>query len=213
MVFSPFAFSLSELNHSARNTFFKVKVNSASTTVRGLDFDGRQIVDLPSGYGKLILDAKWTHLFKFQRTEKDGTTVDFAGTHGNCDTSNCAGTPADKVNLAATWEMGQLRIATLVNYRGKLKNTYFKNDPAGCASVFANGTDAPNVCTLGSFTTVDLNARYKVTPKTEIYGGIRNLFDKIPPTDPLTYGASGYNPTDYSGAVGRYFNVGIRQQF
>ena len=188
-------------------------INSASTTVRGLDFDGRQIVDLPSGYGKLIFDAKWTHLFKFQRTEKDGTTFDFAGTHGNCDTSNCAGTPADKVNLAATWEMGQLRIATLVNYRGKLKNTYFKNDPDGCASVFANGNDAPNGCTLGSFTTVDLNARYKVTPKTEIYGGIRNLFDKIPPTDPLTYGASGYNPTDYSGAVGRYFNVGIRQQF
>ena len=78
---------------------------------------------------------------------------------------------------------------------------------------FANGNDVPNGYTLGSFTTVDLNASYKVTPKNEIYGGIRNLFDKIPPTDPLTYGAAGCNPTDYSGAVGRYFNVSVRQQF
>ena len=188
-------------------------VNSASTTVRGLDFDGRQVFDLSGGYGKLTLDAKWTHLFKFQRTEKDGTSFDYAGTHGNCDVSNCAGTPADKVNVAVTWDMGQWRVATLINYRGKMKNTYFKDDPAGCASVYANGLDAPGGCTLGSFTTFDLTGRYKVTPKTEIYGGIRNLFDKTPPTDPLTYGTSGYNPTDYSGAVGRYFNVGIRQQF
>ena len=188
-------------------------INSASTTVRGLDFDGRQVFDLSGGYGKLTLDAKWTHLFKFQRTDKDGSSFDFAGTHGNCDVSNCAGTPADKVNIALTWDLGQFRVATLMNYRGKMKNTYFKDDPAGCASVYANGSDAPSGCTLGSFTTFDLTGRYKVTPKTEIYGGIRNLFDKVPPTDPLTYGAAGYNPTDYSGAVGRYFNVGIRQQF
>ena len=188
-------------------------INSASTVVRGLDFDGRQVFDLASGYGKLTLDVKWTHLFKFQRKEKDGTVNDFAGTHGNCDVSNCAGTPADKINVAVTWDMGQWRVATLMNYRGKMTNTYFKNDPAGCASVFANGSDAPGGCTVSSFTTFDLTGRYKVTPKTEIYGGIRNLFDRIPPTDPLTYGTAGYNPTDYSGAVGRYFNIGVRHQF
>ena len=187
-------------------------INSAATTVRGLDFDGRQVVNLPNGYGKLTFDAKWTHLFKFLREEKDGSKFEFAGTHGNCDVSNCAGTPADKVNLAATWDLGQFRIATLVNYRGKMKNVHYK-DEGGCASVFANGTEAPGGCTVGSFTTVDMNARYKITPKTEIYGGIRNLFDKVPPVDPLTYGAAGYNPADYSGAVGRYFSVGIRHQF
>lgn len=188
-------------------------INSASTVVRGLDFDGRQVFDLSGGNGKLILDVKWTHLFKFERTEKDGTKFDFAGTHGNCDVSNCAGTPADKINVALTWDTGQWRVATLINYRGKMKNNYFKDDPSGCASVFANGADAPGGCTLGSFTTFDLTGRYKLTPKTEIYGGIRNLFDRIPPTDPLTYGAAGYNPSDYSGAVGRYFNVGVRHQF
>ena len=42
---------------------------------------------------------------------------------------------------------------------------------------------------------------------------IRNLFDQIPPLDPLTYGAVGYNPLDYSGAVGRFYSVGLRHKF
>ena len=55
--------------------------------------------------------------------------------------------------------------------------------------------------------------RCKATPKTEIFGTIRNLFDKTAPFDPLTYGAVGYNPADYVGAVGRYFSVEVRHQF
>ena len=60
---------------------------------------------------------------------------------------------------------------------------------------------------------MDLTVRCKATPKTEIFGTIRNLFDKTAPFDPLTYGAVGYNPADYVGAVGRYFSVGVRHQF
>jgi len=37
--------------------------------------------------------------------------------------------------------------------------------------------------------------------------------DAVPPLDPLTYGAQGYNPLDYSGAVGRKFNVGLKYKF
>ena len=39
------------------------------------------------------------------------------------------------------------------------------------------------------------------------------VFDKIAPLDPLTYGSVGYNPMHYSGAVGRYFTVGVRYEF
>jgi iron complex outermembrane receptor protein len=31
--------------------------------------------------------------------------------------------------------------------------------------------------------------------------------------DFLTYGAIGYNPLDYSGAIGRYFRVGVKHRF
>lgn len=188
-------------------------VNSAQTTVRGFDVDGRHRIDLSEGYGKLTFDAKWTHLSKWLRTEKDGSSFDYAGTHGNCDTSNCMGTPADRLNFGTTWEQGNWRVSGIVSYRGALSNTNFKDDPDGCASHLANGTDAPSGCKVGSFTSVDLTVRYKATPKTEVFGTIRNLFDKTAPFDPLTYGAVGYNPADYVGAVGRYFSVGVRHQF
>ncbi len=187
-------------------------VNSAQTEVRGVDLDARTTIQMGNA-GSLTADVKYTHLFKWERTERDGTSVDFAGTHGNCDVSNCMGTPDDRVNLGLTWERGPMRVSGVVNYRGKFDNTAFKDDPAGCAFTFADGSDAPNGCKIGSFTTLDLTARYKVTEKAELFASIQNLFDKEPPLDPLTYGAAGYNPVDYSGALGRYFNVGMRYTF
>ena len=73
--------------------------------------------------------------------------------------------------------------------------------------------DNSEVCEVGSFTTLDVTARYKITDKTEIFGGIRNLLDKKPPLDRTTYGAVSYNPLDYSGAVGRFYSVGVRHSF
>jgi len=188
-------------------------VNSAKTKVRGVDVDLRQGFDLGSGYGKLTFDAKWTHLFKWLRTEKDGSQFDYAGTHGNCDVTNCIGTPDDRVNLGATWDMNTWKLSAVVNYRGSIKNINFKDDPAGCASTFADGSDAPSGCTIKSFTTVDLTGRWKYNDKLEIFGSIQNLFDKVAPLDPLTYGAVSYNPLDASGAIGRFFNAGIKYKF
>ena len=188
-------------------------VNSASTEVRGVDLDARKTFQLGAAYGTLTTDIKWTHLFKWLRQEKDGSERDFAGTHGNCDTTNCIGTPDDRINLGVTWDRDKLRLSAVVNYRAKLDNVLFKDDPDGCAFTFANGNDAPTGCKIKSFTTVDLTAKYRFTPKAEFFATIQNLFDKEPPLDPLTYGAAGYNPLDYSGALGRYFSAGIRYTF
>ena len=188
-------------------------INSASTTVRGVDFDFRQGFDLGNGNGKLTMDAKWTHMFTWLRTEKDGSQFDYAGTHGNCDATNCMGTPADRVNFGATWEQGAWRVSGLVNYRASLDNKYFKNDPDGCASHFANGDEAPSGCKIDSFTTLDVSFRWQANPKMEIFGSIQNLLDAVAPLDPLTYGAVSYNPLDFNGAVGRKFNVGMKYKF
>ena len=188
-------------------------VNSAETEVRGIDLDARQGFALPSGWGTLTFDAKYTFLDKWQRTEQEGTTREYAGTHGNCDVSNCMGTPDHKVNLRATWDRANWRLSANVNYRGPIDNTFFKDDPEGCASHFANGDDAPGDCELASFTTVDLVFRWKPQPRWEIYGSIQNVFDKQAPLDPLTYGAVSYNPLDYYGAIGRFFTLGARYSF
>ncbi len=188
-------------------------VNSAETEVRGIDLDARQGFGLPNNWGSLTFDVKYTYLDKWKRTEQDGTTRDYAGTHGNCDVSNCMGTPDHKANLRATWERANWRVSANVNYRGPIDNTFFKDDPEGCASQFANGDDAPSDCELASFTTVDLVFRWKPQPRWEIYGSIQNLFDKQAPLDPLTYGAVSYNPLDYYGAIGRFFTLGARYAF
>lgn len=186
-------------------------VNSAQSEVKGFDVDARQSFPLGSA-GKLGLDVKWTHMSSFKRTERDGTTLDFAGTHGNCDVTNCIGTPADRVNLGVNWETGGLRVAALANYRAAIKNRLSKDDP-NCASHFADGSDAPNGCKIKSFTSVDLTARWKLNGNLEVFGSVQNLFDAKAPLDPLTYGAISYNPLDFAGAIGRFFNVGVRYRF
>ncbi|NVD99310.1 TonB-dependent receptor [Massilia sp. BJB1822] len=187
-------------------------VNSAATTVRGVDVDVRKTFVLPNEWGNLTADAKWTHLFQWRRVERDGTVLDFAGTHGNCDVSNCMGTPDNRANFGLSWDRGAWRIAGTVNYRGAFDNKKEKS-LSECASHYADGREAPGGCKIKSFATLDLTARWKFDSKTEIFGTIQNLFDKEPPLDPLTYGAQSYNPSDYSGALGRYFSVGARYTF
>jgi len=185
-------------------------INSASTTVRGTDVDVRYRFDLGQ-YGKATFEVNWIHISSFLREEKDGTQRQFAGTHGNCDVTNCIGTPKDKVNMVLSWDKGDWRAAGLVNYRGYMQNTAVYG--ATCANSFADGSDAPNGCRIPAFWTADLSVRWRTERNLEIYGSIQNLFDKVAPLDPLTYGAISYNPADISGAIGRFYRVGLRYQF
>jgi len=184
--------------------------NSSFTEVKGIDLDVKQRIPLGS-YGRAVVNLTWSHTASWIRAEKNGTTFQYAGTHGNCDTSNCAGTPKNKISMNATWEREALSVSAIANYRSDLENVKFAGDK--CASTFANGTPAPNGCRLASFTTVDLSARYKLNANWQVYGSIQNLFDRIAPLDPLTYGGLSYNPMDASGAIGRYFKAGVRAQF
>jgi iron complex outermembrane receptor protein len=181
--------------------------NSSYTEIKGTDFDVKQRFNL-GDYGKLIAALRWTHVSSWVRAESDTVKYQFAGTHGNCDTSNCAGTPKDKVNLALSWDYGAWNWTSTINYRGKMDNKLFEGNP--CASIKADGS---GFCTIDSFTTVDLSAAYNVNKQLQVFGSITNLFDKVAPLDPLTYGGISYNPMDASGAIGRYFRIGARYQF
>ena len=185
-------------------------VNANSTTVEGFDFDINQRFDM-GRFGKLGLDLQWTRVSSFERVEPDGTRFEYAGTHGNCDVTNCIGTPKDKVNFGATWDVGSFSMSGIVNYIGSFDNVAFEGD--ACANSFADGTDAPNGCEIPSFYTIDLSGRWKATDSFEVFASVQNVTDKIAPLDPLTYGAVSYNPMHYSGAIGRYFTVGAKFTF
>ncbi|TFW32738.1 TonB-dependent receptor [Massilia horti] len=184
--------------------------NSSYTEIKGVDLDIKQRIRL-GDYGRATVSMNWTHIASWKRAESATTVYQYAGTHGNCDTSNCAGTPKDKISLVASWDKNDWNVTATANYRADMKNIYFEGDK--CASVFADGSPAPAGCHLASFTTVDLSARYNLTKQLQLFGSITNLFDKVAPLDPLTYGGMSYNPMDASGAIGRYFKAGARYQF
>jgi iron complex outermembrane receptor protein len=188
-------------------------INSSQSVVKGIDFDGRYAYVLAGGYGTVSVDGKFTHMYRWERTERDGSTRDFAGTHGNCDVTNCAGTPRNKANVHLNYERDKWRTTLTVNWRSSFKNVLFQGDPAGCATTLSDGTPAPSDCEISSFMTFDLTTRWKPTPKWEVFGSVQNLFARVPPIDPLTYGAQSYNPADFSGARGRMYTVGARYTF
>jgi iron complex outermembrane receptor protein len=193
-------------------TGFVVFQNSAESLTRGVDVDFKQRWDLGGGNGKVTGSLTWSHLATQRVIDSLGVQHDYAGTHGDCNITNCMGSPEDRVSIAATWDMGKWRVGANLNYRSSFSNKFEKSD-AECGMHFRNGDDAPGGCKIPSFTTVDISGAYKFTPNTEVFGSIQNLFNKQPPLDPVTYGAIGYNPLDYSGAIGRYFRVGLKHRF
>ena len=187
-------------------------VNSASSIMRGIDFDVRHEMDLGDA-GTLAFDMQWSRINLFRRDDGAGSVFQYAGTHGNCDVTNCAGTPKNRANAGITWGHDTWSVSAVANYIGSFKNIQFQDDPAGCAALFADNSNAPAGCRIPSFTTVDLSGKWKVLPRLELSASLQNAFDTIAPLDPLTYGAVNYNPMHYSGAVGRYFTVGVRYEF
>jgi iron complex outermembrane recepter protein len=184
-------------------------VNSSATSVRGVDVDLTQRFDLGNA-GKLNFDLSATRLISYARQDA-GVTVQYAGTHGNCDVTNCIGMPRHRAQLTADWDYRDFTLGATVNYRGSFKN--IPEAGASCANSFADGSDAPAHCRIPAFVTMDLSARYRFANSFEVFGSITNLFDKIAPLDPLTYGGMNYNPLDSSGAIGRYFTVGAKYSF
>ncbi len=186
-------------------------INSSQSDVSGFDVDFGQRFNLGEG-GRAKVDFHWTRTKSFKRTDFGADPLEFAGTHGNCDVSNCAGTPKDRVNLVMAWDRGPFGLTGVANWRSSIRNVYTAADTE-CATVFANGSDAPNGCRIASFWTLDLSGRWNVTKQLQIFGSIQNLFDRVAPLDATTYGGISYNPLDASGAMGRYYTVGLKFTF
>lgn len=186
--------------------------NANDSVTRGLDIEAKHRWDLGDGMGRLTMGLTWTHLFTQRVVDASGVVHNYAGTHGNCDITNCIGSPRDRVSFAGTWDMGQWRLGTNVNYRGPMSNKFEQSD-TDCAQTLQSGADFPSGCKVKSFTTVDISGAVKLGKGTEIFASIANVFDAKPPSDFETYGAIGYNPLDYSGAIGRFFRIGLKHKF
>ena len=186
-------------------------INANSTEVEGIDLDARQTFDLGNA-GKLALDLQWSHIERYA-IDTDGDVVEIEGTHDNCNVTNCIGTPKDRINLGATWDIADWSVSAVANYRSSFDNTAPYSSGDGCAASYANGDDAPGGCEIPSFTTVDLSANWRATEAFEVFGSVQNVGDRVAPLDATTYGALNYNPLDFAGAMGRFYTLGVKYNF
>jgi iron complex outermembrane recepter protein len=89
----------------------------------------------------------------------------------------------------------------------------FEQSDTECAQTLLSGADFPDGCRVKSFTTLDISGAVKLSKNAELFASVANVLDAKPPSDFETYGAIGYNPLDYSGAIGRFFRVGFKYSF
>ena len=73
--------------------------------------------------------------------------------------------------------------------------------------------NCPAIAAVVSASSPRFAANSTASSKLEVFATLQNLFDKIAPLDPLTYGATGYNPLDYAGAAGRFISAGVKYKF
>ena len=184
--------------------------NASNTKTNGVDLELRHRMSLGEA-GKLTAQLSWTHVNKFQRTDPDGITFDYAGTHGPEVLSSGAGTPKDRASLSLSWDRGPWTVTGVLNYVGSIKMVDHKGEttpqdvddtgvPIGTISnpitgvtypdagqyncgVFDTNGNVYNGCRLPSFTTFDLFAKWTPIKNLDINFSIQNLFDRKPPFD------------------------------
>ncbi len=212
-------------------------INANKTTTSGFDIDLRQKLSLHE-FGTVTAALVFTHVISFERELADGSTFEYAGTHGPYALSSAGGTPQDRARLDLTWEKGPVTISGAVNYVSGMdlidhegeelfdledgthatttfEGAYYVLNPNGqvCGVYNPDGT-VFNDCHLASFTTFDLFGKWEAEKNWEVTGSVQNLFNRMAPFDPYTYGGVNYNPAFHqSGAVGRFMTIGVKYTF
>ena len=185
--------------------------NAAATKTDGVDVELRHKMNLGTA-GKLTAQLNWSHTNKFQRTDADGNTFEYAGTHGPLSLSAGGGTPKDKATLSLTLDSGPWAVTGALNYVGPIEMIDHKGEttsqdldkagvPKGTITNANTGVTYPdagqyncgvfdttgnpyNNCRLPSFTTFDLFVKWTPIKNLDINLSIQNVLDRKAPFDP-----------------------------
>jgi len=185
--------------------------NASKTKTDGVDIELRHKMNLGE-VGKLTAQLNWTHTNKFNRTDADGNTLEYAGTHGPLSLSAGGGTPKDKATFSLTLDRGPWTVTGALNYVGPIKMVDHKGEttaqnldangvPDGTMTngntgvsypdagqydcgVFDTNGNVYNNCRLPSFTTFDLFVKWTPIKNLDINLSIQNVMDRKAPFDP-----------------------------
>ena len=214
-------------------------MNASKTKTDGVDVELRHRMNLGRG-GRLSAQFNWTHVNKYERTDPFGATLSYEGTHGPIVQSSGSGTPKDRMSLSLTWDSAPFTLSGVLNYVGPIKLIDHNGEVAedehdgtvldagngllwnydgtsglNCGAYTLSGRPYNN-CRLPSFTTLDLFGKWTPMKNLDINVSVQNVFDRTAPFDPylvLSYGNNYNQGWHQSGAVGRFYTVGLRYTF
>lgn len=184
-------------------------VNAGSLKTAGIDVDLRWLIAKTVDYGTFGAHLNGTYLTKFDETLPDGT-VQPSIAH----TLDASGNPLNAVaaggiifrwkhQVSFDWKRQAFGASLIQNYQ----SGYYDNVRADSVT----GLDAQKV---GSFQTWDLQASYTGIKKLTLTAGVKNLFNKAPPSA-ITLGQyfqTGYDPTYYD-AHGQFGYISANYKF
>jgi iron complex outermembrane receptor protein len=181
-------------------------VNANQILSEGIDFGATEHMQL--GRVKWTSTAEASYIMKLTTSFPDGTVESYAGTLGNFNLTAGSGTPRWHGNWENTFDFGKVSTTLSMNYFGgyNLSAADQGTQPGDCG--LSSGFTP---CDVSSYITWDLTGNFAINDHLTVYGNIINVADRLPPIDPVTYGAVNYNPVQGGeGIIGRQFRLGLK---
>ncbi len=184
-------------------------VNANTIKSEGIDFEANVVHDF--GYFKLTSNLDASLILELSTTFPDGTKETYVDTLGNFNLTGGTGTFRWRGNWQNTFEAGPLALTGTVNYTSGYDLSAEDQGNAYRDHGLAPGYTGNRV---KSYITVDVNASVKVNDNFTFYVNVLNLIDRLPPVDPVTYGAYLYNTVQAGNNIlGRQFRAGAKFNF
>lgn len=193
-------------NATPRVAFVQAHLVNANTIIaRGLDFGASIKHDFGPVRWNSFLDAEY--ILRLETKFPDGHVERYDGTLGNFNLTAGSGTPKLHGSWLNSFDFGNLELNVTTNLFGGYDLSAMDQ---GTGYKDCGLDDGSVPCQVPNYWTFDLNAQYKFLDKFTLSATVLNVFDRLPPLDPVTYGAHLYNPVQGGlGILGRFFKVGL----
>lgn len=191
-------------------------INSDTIKSEGLDFEVSGRFDLGSGI-TFTSSLQASYIINLSTTV-DGEVQSYEGTSGNFNLTAGSGTPEWHGSWQNTLAWDDFSVTGTIEYFGGYNLSAEDQNGSGtsgdCGLLSTDPGGQYVRCNVPRYITVDLNTQWKVNDQFTFYVNVVNLFDDLPPIDPITYGANNFNPVQGgTGIFGRMFRAGVKVGF
>jgi len=182
-------------------------VNANTIRSQGIDFSATGTFDLTDDI-RFTSSAQASLILELSTEFADGSKQEYQGTIGNYDLTAGSGTPRWRGTWQNTLNLRDLALTATAQYFDGY-NLSAEDQGGVRGDCGLNPGYVP--CDVDSYITLDLTGSVKVSDRASFYVNVLNLFDKLPPIDPVTYGANNYNAVQGgTGIYGRMFRAGFK---